>query len=157
MQVDELGNRLSEFRVPAGVVETFGRSRPWIIFFAVLCIGYALMCLFGGCMAMVTMSQMPAEMPSVLRWMPMFYIVFAAVSAVPAVLMFRYQASLGRVRRTPDEARLMEFAERHGQLWKLSGILVVVFFALMIVLTIVMVIAGMGDLTDGLDRLPRAR
>lgn len=158
MNIDGSQRALSgSAQIPKRVVDSLSGARPWIIFFAVLCIGYTLMCIFGGCVAMFTMSQLPPEVPTVMRLMPLFYVVVAGVSAVPAYLMLRYQASLGTLKQTGDEAQFFEFAERHRQLWKVSGVLVIVFFVAMLVLMAVVFILGMSELSENLGNLPRAR
>ena len=133
----------------ANVAKAFARSRGWLIFFAILCLVYTMLCVAGGCVAFFTMSNLPSEMPGFFRLMPILYLFVGLAAGTPGILLLRFQSALGDAVSTPSEASLLKIADRQHQLWKFSGLMVIAFVLIMMLFTVGIMIAGFSMISEG--------
>ena len=133
----------------ANIAQAFARSRGWLIFFAILCLVYTMLCVAGGCVAFFTMSNLPAEMPSFFRLMPILYVFVGVAAGTPGILLLRFQSALGDAVSAPSETSLLKIADRQHQLWKLSGLMVIAFVLIMMLFSVGIMIAGFSMVSEG--------
>ena len=111
-------------------VELLGRTRPWVLFFAILSfIGTGL---WGvGAIVLLVMAV----------WSPraaygagvaFAYVILAALTAIPAIALMKYASRIGVLTRMRRAVDLEEALDAQRSYWKSIGIIVIVILGLYI-------------------------
>ncbi len=114
--------------VSEAVMEPLRRTRPWVLFLAIVgFIGTGLMGLFGLFALALGTSTAGAGVPA---GMGLVYIVLAGVYVMPSLRMLNYASSIARLVRDPRTERLVVALDHQRSFWKLVGIMTAVVLAL---------------------------
>ena len=132
------------------MVDHLRRTRPWLLFFAILFVIGAAFAVLGGLMMLVigVVGPPPSpgqpEMPK--GFFPILGLVYLVASLfylVFAVLMFRQASAISALVHAPDVPTVtakMELAlDRVRGFWKTAGLVTIVSIVLYLVLIVVMV------------------
>jgi succinate dehydrogenase hydrophobic anchor subunit len=111
------------------------RTRPWVMFLAILGFLGAAVMVFLGLMMMVTDAGMSALKTGPLGGMAPFfafiYIVFGGIYLVPSTLLWRYADGIGKYVRSDGSMKALAGAiEKQTSFWRFIGIMTAVLMAL---------------------------
>jgi hypothetical protein len=140
-----------EAGVSARTVELMRRTRPWVLFLAVLgAISSAFMLL--GALAVValggaaTKAMMGKDMEGAPAWLPMLiagvYALVAALYVIPVVKLFKYSGAINALARTRSLRDLEAAIDYQRSFWKFVGLMTAIVIGVYLLLAIV--IGGMG-------------
>jgi hypothetical protein len=143
------------------MVADFRRTRPWVLFLAVLCVvvaAFALLAavLFVGTAGYGAASQ-SAGMPKdaggllVLILGALFYGFAAAITAFFAVLLFRYAGAIGRVVARERAGEIEQALDAQRVFFKVFGIATIAGIALSIVSVVAVVVVGVAMAASGMQ------
>ena len=135
--------------VNRNTVEMLARTRPWVLFLAILgfiCCGLMVLSAFS---MMVLGSQMTgagaAAGSAMMMPLCVFYIVLAAIYLLPTIKMMKYSSAINTLKYSPTVEALDNALDRQRSFWKTMGIFMIVMIVLWVVLMIA--IAGMRAAT----------
>jgi hypothetical protein len=118
--------------VPHGAVEALARTRGWVTFLAVLffiVIGLFALGGVGLIVAAILGQSAGVGGPEMLIALPLLLIV-AVFYLFPALALNRYSRSIRDLVANPQPAQLEAAVDAHQRIWKLFGILTIVFIGL---------------------------
>jgi len=124
---------------PSTIAQLTG-TKPWVRFLSVLTwIGAiimvlaALFMLVAGSSGVAQMGENSAYGAGVMAGMALYYGVMAFVIIYPAMKMWKYANSIGRLAASHSVADLDAALAEQRRYWKFSGILVIIFMCLAVV------------------------
>jgi len=133
--------------VSAGVIHQLKRTKPWVRFFGVMMwIAVALMLLAAlamilGGTAMGTMMQKtnPGMPTGFMAGMGALYIFIAALYIYPAIKIWKYGTSIGKLVQSGSNFDLEEALNQQRGFWKFVGIMLILVIVMYIIGIVVMV------------------
>lgn len=124
---------------PSTIAQLTG-TKPWVRFLSVLMwIGVifmllgAVFMLLAGSSGVAQMGENSAYGAGVMAGMALYYGVMAFVIIYPALKMWKYANSIGRLAASHSVADLDAALAEQRRYWKFSGILVIIFMCLAVV------------------------
>jgi hypothetical protein len=121
-----------------GVRRALERTRPWLVFLAVLGFILAGLTALGGLLGFVVMAS-GAE-PAVGFLVGAMYFAIAAVYFFPSVFMIGYVRRIGGFLRSNSMAALEQAIAAQFRIWLCLGIMGILWIALMVVACLVMAV-----------------
>jgi hypothetical protein len=117
------------------IVQGMRKTKPWVTFLAVLgFIGAGFSALGGlGMLLGGASSEIPGG-----AGIGLAYLVIAGLYFAPALFLFRYGSSIGKMLAGGGLPELENAVESQASFWQLTGVLVIVGFVLGIVMTVAM-------------------
>ena len=137
----------SDIEISEGIIEALKGTRGWVLFIGILLIIGALGGLCGGGFMMLggfaslAGGAGPGE-GGMLVGMSLFYIVFAAIYALPAWWLIRYFSTLGDAVAYQDTEHVEKALFAQRTFWRGTGILIIVVLVLYFVLIGVVVVGA---------------
>lgn len=99
------------------IMQAMEQTRPWVTLLSVL--GF----LVSGLMVVIAGGMLVAGgMGSVPGWVGLIYLPFAAMYAVPSVLLFRYRSAITTLTDGGGIPALEDTLERQKSFWKFVGV-----------------------------------
>lgn len=141
----------AEAGVSARTIDLMRRTRPWVVFLAVLgaigsvflIIGALAALALGGAATKAMMGTDPEGAPT---WLPMalaaVYVVIALLYVMPVIKMFKYSGAVKSLVRTRSLRDLESALEHQRSFWKFIGLTTAVFMAVYVLIGVVA--AGFG-------------
>lgn len=131
-------------RITPGVVRQLERTRPWVLFLAVLALlGVGLMVLFA---AFFVAGVGAGETGAAGRWMGLSYLVLAMLYVYPTICLLRYGIAIRDLRgEKPTAAALEKALGYQASFWRTVGILSLALIAIYFALIAVIVAVGVGE------------
>lgn len=115
-------------QLTSGIQEALRSTRPWVLFFAILAIIVAILMGLGGIFFTIVMAAGGAgPMQLVIGGV---YLLLAAAYAFPAILLFKYAASIKSFLTGPSTAGLEAAIVSQKAFWRGSGLLVAIVIGL---------------------------
>ncbi len=131
-------------QVSGGVIESLRKTRPWVLFLAILgFIGTGFMVL-GTLGMLAAFSKMGMPMGFAL-----LYLLAGAFALIPAVLLVRYSSAINRLMHGGGVAELEQAVDAQRVYWQTMGIMVIVGFVLYIV-SIVWIMSVIDEVGRGM-------
>lgn len=133
--------------VTSGVVQSLRRTRPWVLFLAILGVIFIAFMLFGmvGMMFTAAMTGGATGLPSgFFAGMVLFYGVMIVTYLFPLVFMFKYASRINRLTATGEANWLQAALEAQKSLWKSIGIAMIAFMAAYAVFMALIVAGGVA-------------
>lgn len=127
--------------VSAGIIDVLKQTRPWVLMMSVMCFLGAGFMLLGG-LAMFAMAFVMPRGGAQQMMLGAVYVPLALVYIYPAVKLWSYGSSIGRLSASTATADLEDALRHQKSFWKYCGILTIVMIGLYILAIIGVVIAG---------------
>ena len=126
-------------------LESFQKTRPWVLFLSIL--GFVLagfMFLVGILAPMGIMASGKPEAVSAGIGMCIAYIAMAVLTyLLPSVLLCRYAARIRNLLAVPDDATALENAiSAQRSFWRYVGILALVMICLFMIFLVIAIVMG---------------
>ena len=140
-----------EAGVSARTIDLLRRTRPWVVFLAVLGAIGSVFLIIGALAALalggaVTKAMMGSELEGAPKWLPMamagVYAIIALLYVIPVIKMFKYSGAVKSLVRTRSLRDLESALEYQRSFWKFIGLTTAVFMAVYLLIGILA--AGFG-------------
>lgn len=126
--------------VSAGVISQLKRTKPWVRFmsilmwiFVVLMLLAAAAMLLGGQAMGAVMAQANPNMPAgFMTGIAVLYIFLAVLYMLPAIKIWKYGTSIGKLVRSGSNADLEEALNQQRGFWKFVGIMAIIMIVVYI-------------------------
>lgn len=130
------------------ILDSMKKTRPWVLFLAILgFLGAGGMVMLGLMMMAMgsAMSSLTKAMPGFGAWIGIFYIVLGGIYVVPSILLFRYGSSIGDFSRSGGSLDALAGAvQKQTTFWRFVGIGTAVLMGLYVVAIVIGVIVGVA-------------
>jgi hypothetical protein len=152
----------TEAGVSARTIDLMRRTRPWVVFLAVLgAIGSvfliigALAALALGGAATKAMMGSDVDLAGAPTWLPMamaaVYVIIALLYVMPVIKMFKYSGAVKSLVRTRSLRDLESALEHQRSFWKFIGLTTAVFMAVYVLIGILAAGFGAAAAMNGKD------
>ena len=150
-----------------GMLESLRRTRPWVIFLAILGFILTAFMIIGGIWmfaAFSIMRAMPGQQPLPRFFGPAFGFGLGAAEIVaavfmyllPCIILFRYGSAIGRMAPGNIQLAVEEALARQKSFWKYLGLLMIVLLVLYVLLIAGMIVSFGILAAHGVHALPAA-
>jgi hypothetical protein len=150
----------AEAGVSARTIDLMRRTRPWVVFLAVLGAIGSVFLIIGalGALALggaATKAMMGSELEGAPTWLPMalaaVYVVIALLYVMPVIKMFKYSGAVKSLVRTRSLRDLESALEHQRSFWKFIGLTTAVFMAVYVLIAVVAIGFGAAAAMNGKD------
>lgn len=140
-----------EAGVSARTIDLLRRTRPWVVFLAVIGAIGSVFLIIGalGALALggaATKAMMGSDLEGAPTWLPMalvaVYVIIALLYVIPVIKMFKYSGAVKSLVRTRSLRDLESALEHQRSFWKFIGLTTAVFMAVYVLIGVVA--AGFG-------------
>jgi hypothetical protein len=117
--------------VPERTVTALRKTRPWLVFIAVVTFVFSGLVILGG-VALLTEEDMEG----------LILIVSAGLALLPGIAMIRYASAINRLLHGGGVPELDRSMEAQASVWTIAGVYMLIYVALLSVIFFVAVIEG---------------
>ncbi len=130
--------------VSAGVINQLKRTKPWVRFMGVLLwigvifmsLAAAAMLLGGATMGNVMAQANPGMPTGFMTGIAVLYIFLAVLYMFPAIKIWKYGTSIGKLVKSGSNADLEEALNQQRGFWKFVGIMAIIMIVVYIVVMV---------------------
>jgi hypothetical protein len=133
--------------VSEGAVELLRQTRPWVLFFSILCfVGSGLMLLGGGLLlvagAVAGAASTPVSTPFSPALLGAIYLPLAGLYIYPGIKLWAFAAAIARLLASRSPADLENALLHQKSFWKYSGIVAIAMIVLYALFFVGMIVVG---------------
>jgi hypothetical protein len=133
--------------IPHDAIEALRKTRPWVIFLAILSfLGAGLLVVMGVFVGLLgsmgSIPETPGMPRGVMGALGLFYFVMGALYVYPGVRLLQYGLTIGRLLQDRQPASLARALDLQMRFWRFMGIATIAGILLYVV--VIVVFAGLA-------------